>query len=84
MDVPIELADKKFNAYIEKLEKMNPAYPVNVNVLITESEELDIIDTDNLNIVTLFNEFIKTHETEVDKDKLTTAFMDLYNQYKED
>lgn len=84
MDVPIELADKKFNAYIEKLEKMNPAYPVNVNVLVNESEELDIIDTDNLNIITLFNEFIKTHDTEVDKDKLTTAFMDLYNQYKED
>ena len=84
MDVPIELADKKFNSYIEKIEKLGPAYPVNVNVIISESEDEGIIDTDNLNIVSLFNEYIKTHETEVDKDKLTTAFMDLYNQYKEE
>lgn len=84
MDVPIELTDKKFNTYIEKLEQLGPAYPINVNVIVTEREDDGIIDTDNLNIVSLFNEYIKTHETEIDKDKLTSAFMDLYNQYKEE
>ena len=84
MEVPIELANKKFNEYIDKLEKLGPAYPVNVNVIVSESEETEILDTDNLNIITLFQEFLKTHETEVDKDKLNKAFMDLYNQYKED
>ena len=57
---------------------------INDLVKMTETKDNTFGTVYNHLIEWLFNEYIKTHETEIDKDKLTSAFMDLYNQYKEE
>ena len=67
-----------------RLEKMGPAYPVNVNYLPSEDECTDVIDTENLNIITLFKNYLEQVEMDArHKDMLYDSFIELYNNYKE-
>lgn len=84
--IPAEYNDqtKKISVLVTKLEKLKPAYPVNVNYLPSEDDTEEIIDTENLNIITLFKNYISQVELEpVYKDKLYDSFIELYNNYKE-
>lgn len=86
LDVPFEYADqnKKIYALVEKMEKLGPAYPVNINILPYEGdyEEADL-GQDSLNIITLFKNYIEQLDTPVDKDELFNNFLELYNGYKD-
>lgn len=84
LDVPAEYYDqtKKVAQYVQRLEKLGPAYPVNVNYVSAEQEEADI-DTADLNLVNLFTGYLEQYETAVDKKKIYDGFMELYNIYKE-
>lgn len=86
LDIPAEYNDqtKKISVLVTKLEKLKPAYPVNINYLPSEDDTEEIIDTENLNIITLFKNYISQVELEpVYKDKLYDSFIELYNNYKE-
>lgn len=86
MDVPYEIADqtKKIADYVAKLEKLKPAYPVNINILPNEDDiDDEFFETDNLNIITLFKNYLEQLETPVDKNELYDSFIELYNTYKE-
>ena len=86
IDVPAEYADqtKKIADLVGRLEKMNPAYPVNINYLPSEDECTDVIDTENLNIITLFKNYLEQVEMDArHKDMLYDSFIELYNNYKE-
>ena len=86
IDVPAEYADqtKKIADLVGRLEKMGPAYPVNINYLPSEEECTDIIDTENLNIIALFKNYLEQVEMDArHKDMLYDSFIELYNNYKE-
>lgn len=86
LDIPAEYNDqtKKISVLVTKLERLKPAYPVNINYLPSEDDTEEIIDTENLNIITLFKNYISQVELEpVYKDKLYDNFIELYNNYKE-
>ena len=86
IDVPAEYADqtKKIADLVGRLEKMGPAYPVNVNYLPSEDECTDVIDTENLNIIALFKNYLEQVEMDArHKDMLYDIFIELYNNYKE-
>lgn len=86
LDIPAEYNDqtKKISVLVTKLERLKPAYPVNINYLPSEDDAEEIIDTGNLNIITLFKNYISQVELEpVYKDKLYDSFIELYNNYKE-
>lgn len=86
LDIPAEYNDqtKKISVLVTKLERLKPAYPVNINYLPSEDDTEEIIDTENLNIITLFKNYISQVELEpVYKDKLYNSFIELYNNYKE-
>ena len=86
LDIPAEYNDqtKKISVLVTKLERLKPAYPVNINYLPSEDDTEEIIDTENLNIITLFKNYISQVELEpVYKDKLYDSFIELYNNYKE-
>lgn len=86
LDIPAEYNDqtKKISVLVTKLERLKPAYPVNINYLPSENDTEEIIDTENLNIITLFKNYISQVELEpVYKDKLYDSFIELYNNYKE-
>lgn len=86
IDVPAEYADqtKKIADLIARLEKMGPAYPVNISYLPSEDECTDVIDTENLNIIALFKNYLEQVEMDAKhKDMLYDSFIELYNNYKE-
>ena len=86
IDVPAEYADqtKKIADLVNKLEKMLPAYPVNINYLPSEDDTTEVIDTENLNIITLFKNYLEQVEMDAKhKDMLYDSFIELYNNYKE-
>ena len=86
IDVPAEYADqtKKIADLVGRLEKMGPAYPVNINYLPSEDECTDVIDTENLNIIALFKNYLEQVELDArHKDMLYDSFIELYNNYKE-
>ncbi len=86
IDVPAEYADqtKKIADLVNKLEKMNPAYPVNISYLPSEEDATEAIDTENLNIITLFGNYLEQVELDAKhKDMLYDSFIELYNNYKE-
>ena len=86
IDVPAEYADqtKKIADLVARLEKMGPAYPVNVSYLPSEEECTDVIDTENLNIIALFKNYLEQVEMDArHKDMLYDSFIELYNNYKE-
>lgn len=86
LDIPAEYNDqtKKISVLVTKLERLKPAYPVNINYLPSEDDTEEIIDTGNLNIITLFKNYISQVELKpVYKDKLYDSFIELYNNYKE-
>lgn len=86
IDVPAEYADqtKKIADLVGRLEKMGPAYPVNVSYLPSEEECTDVIDTENLNIIALFKNYLEQVEMDArHKDMLYDSFIELYNNYKE-
>lgn len=86
IDIPAEYADqtKKIADLVGRLEKMGPAYPVNVNYLPSEEECTDVIDTENLNIIALFKNYLEQVEMDArHKDMLYDSFIELYNNYKE-
>ena len=86
IDIPAEYADqtKKITDLVNKLEKMNPAYPVNINYLPAEDDCTEVIDTENLNIITLFKNYLEQVELDAKhKDMLYDSFIELYNNYKE-
>lgn len=86
IDVPAEYADqtKKITGLVGRLEKMGPAYPVNINYLPSEEECTDVIDTENLNIIALFKNYLEQVEMDArHKDMLYDSFIELYNNYKE-
>ena len=84
LTIPAEYFDqtKKIEQYVQKLEKLKPAYPVNIDYQTEEGEDADI-DTNDLNLVSLFNNYLEQYDTKVDKQKIYNGFMDLYNTYKE-
>lgn len=86
IDIPPEYADqtKKISDLVDRLEKLKPAYPVNISYLPSEDEGDETIDTENLNIITLFKNYLE--QVELDgkhKDMLYDSFIELYNNYKE-
>ena len=86
IDIPAEYADqtKKITDLVNKLEKMGPAYPVNINYLPAEDDCTEVIDTENLNIITLFKNYLEQVELDSKhKDMLYDSFIELYNNYKE-
>ena len=86
IDVPAEYADqtKRIADLVNKLEKMNPAYPVNISYLPSEEDATETIDTENLNIITLFKNYLEQVELDAKhKDILYDSFIELYNNYKE-
>jgi DNA repair exonuclease SbcCD nuclease subunit len=86
IDIPAEYNDqtKKISDLVAKLEKMGPAYPVNIFYLPSEDDTSDIIDTENLNIITLFKNYLEQVELDSKhKDMLYDSFIELYNNYKE-
>lgn len=85
LDVPYEYADqtKKISTYVAKLDALKPAYPVNINILPSPDTEEEEFDTDNLNIISLFKNYLDQLETKVDKNDLYDNFIELYNIYKE-
>lgn len=85
LDVPYEYADqtKKISTYVAKLDALKPAYPVNINILPSPNTEEEKFDTDNLNIISLFKNYLDQLETKVDKNDLYDNFIELYNIYKE-
>jgi hypothetical protein len=86
IDVPAEYADqtKKIADLVNKLEKMLPAYPVNISYLPSEEDATEVIDTENLNIITLFRNYLEQVELDAKhKDMLYDSFIELYNNYKE-
>lgn len=86
IDVPAEYADqtKRIADLVNKLEKMNPAYPVNISYLPSEEDATEAIDTENLNIITLFGNYLEQVELDAKhKDMLYDSFIELYNNYKE-
>lgn len=86
LDIPAEYNDqtKKIAVLVNKLERLKPAYPVNINYLPSEDDTEEVIDTENLNIITLFKNYISQVELEPTfKDKLYDSFIELYNNYKE-
>lgn len=86
IDIPAEYADqtKKITDLVNKLEKMGPAYPVNINYLPAEDDCTEVIDTENLNIITLFKNYLEQVELDAKhKDMLYDSFIALYNNYKE-
>lgn len=86
IDVPAEYADqtKRIADLVNKLEKMLPAYPVNINYLPSEDDTTEVIDTENLNIITLFKNYLEQVEMDSKhKDMLYDSFIELYNNYKE-
>lgn len=85
LDVPYEYADqtKKISTYVAKLDALKPAYPVNINILPSPDTEEEKFDTDNLNIISLFKNYLDQLETKVDKNDLYDNFIELYNIYKE-
>jgi hypothetical protein len=63
---------------------MNPAYPVNISYLPSEDDTTEAIDTENLNIITLFRNYLEQVEMDSKhKDMLYDSFIELYNNYKE-
>lgn len=85
LDIPYEYADqtKKISTYVAKLDALKPAYPVNINILPSPDTEEEEFDTDNLNIISLFKNYLGQLETKVDKNDLYDNFIELYNIYKE-
>ena len=86
IDIPAEYADqtKKIADLVNKLEKMKPAYPVNISYLPSEDDNTEVIDTENLNIITLFSNYLDQVELDAKhKDMLYDSFIELYNNYKE-
>lgn len=85
LDVPYEYVDqtKKISTYVAKLDALKPAYPVNINILPSPDTEEEEFDTDNLNIISLFKNYLDQLETKVDKNDLYDNFIELYNIYKE-
>lgn len=85
LDIPYDFADqtKKIADYVNKLEKLKPAYPVNINILPSDEIIEETFNTDNLNIITLFKNYLEQLDTKLNKDKLYDSFIELYNNYKE-
>ena len=86
LDILPEYSDqtKKIADLVNKLEKMKPAYPVNISYLPSEADDEEIIDTENLNIITLFKNYLEQVDMDAKhKDKLYDSFIELYNNYKE-
>lgn len=86
IDVPFQYSDqtKKIYALVDKIEKLQPAYPVNLNILPNDAEyEETDISKESLNILTLFKNYVDQLDTKVDKDELYKSFLELYNSYKE-
>lgn len=86
IDIPAEYNDqtKKIADLVTRLEKMGPAYPVNINYLPADDGDTEIIDKENLNIITLFKNYLEQLELDSKhKDMLYDSFIALYNTYKE-
>lgn len=85
IDIPYEFADqtKKIYQIIAKIEKLNPAYPPNLNWLQNEQDQAIQDIPDNLNIISLFNSYLEQLDTKLNKNKLNESFIELYNQYKD-
>lgn len=86
LEIPYEMSDetKKIYALVEKIEKLGPAYPVNINVMPPPDDSGDPeLEQESLNIVTLFKNYMEKQDTPVDKSELFAEFMKLYNTYKE-
>jgi hypothetical protein len=70
---------------VDKLEKLKPAYPVNINILPADdtTEEVELSGETLNNIMSLFKTYLEQHDTPLNKDELYASFTELYNSYKE-
>lgn len=84
IDIPYEYSEqtKKIYDAVAKIEKLGPAYPPNLNYLPDDTNQDEIEIPDNLNIITLFQNYLDQLDTPVNKDKLNESFLELYNIYK--
>lgn len=83
--VPYEFQNetKKIYDLAQKLNKLNPAYPVNTNNEDSPTKEQDIkIDIDSLNLTTMFKSFLEQYETVLDKEELYQELIKLYDMFK--
>lgn len=87
LEIPFELSDqtKKIYSLVDKLEKLKPAYPVNINILPADdtTEEVELSGETLNNIMSLFKTYLEQHDTPLNKDELYASFTELYNSYKE-
>ena len=87
IDVPYDLSTETTKIYqlLSKLEELQPAYPVNLNIMPKELNYTDLeISSEDFNLLSLFKGYLEQLETKVDKNELYTQFMELFNQYKDD
>lgn len=84
IDIPYEYTDKTKQIYdvIAKIEKLQPAYPPNLNYLVSENE-VDIEMPENISIISLFQNYLEELETNINKKVLYDNFIELYNVYKD-
>ena len=75
----------KIYSLVDKLEKLKPAYPVNINILPADdtTEEVELSGETLNNIMSLFKTYLEQHDTPLNKDELYASFTELYNSYKE-
>lgn len=74
---------KKIYDLVQKLEKLSPAYPVNVfNMEKTEEDKEVSIDTNALNLRTLFKTYVDQIETKLDKNEIYGRLNELYENFK--
>ena len=84
IDIPYQYSNdtKKIYDLVNKIQSLNPAYPPNLNYLTNPNNNDNIEIPNNLNILSLFTNYLDQLDTKINKDKLNKAFMDLYNVYK--
>lgn len=85
LKIPFEKQNetKKIYDLVQKLEKFEPAYPINVfNMENTENQQEIEIDVNSLNLTNLFKSYIEQLDTELNKDELYSKLTELYDLFK--
>lgn len=87
IEIPYEKAtevEKIFKLFNHLENDLPTAEPMKIEWEQKELEtETIILDTNDFNILNLFNGFVEEYETDINKNKLKASFNELYNKYKE-
>lgn len=85
IEIPYEKQNetKKIFDFIQRLNSLGPAYPVNTYNSDKPDNKTDIsIDVESLNLVGLFKSYIDEIETSLDKQELYNELISLYDTFK--